>query len=76
MIRGKCHTSIDEFRSVKWPENFVAVPRIGEFVEDESGRRLRVYSVAHKERRRKQSVVVVDGTRSFFEPFIYIELTR
>lgn len=47
MIRGYCHTNLDEYKGERWPEEFVAVPRIGENVESESGKTLRVVGITH-----------------------------
>lgn len=61
MIKGRCFTNLDGFGYADWPELFVAVPRVGEWVE--SGyKRLRVVSVTHSIRNN--------------EPFITVELHK
>lgn len=50
MIDGLCFTNIDKFRSEKWPTKFVAVPRVGELVESESGKVLKVVAITHRVR--------------------------
>jgi hypothetical protein len=32
MIHGECKTNLDEFKSVRWPDQFVALPRVGDSV--------------------------------------------
>ena len=32
-IRARCHTNLDEFQRVEWPEYFLFPPRIGDRVE-------------------------------------------
>jgi hypothetical protein len=47
MIKGHCHTNLDDWNREKWPKEFVAVPRVGECVKAESGRYLKVVRVTH-----------------------------
>lgn len=47
MIKGSCFTNLDEGRRDQWPKEFVALPRIGDSVEAESGRTLKVVDVTH-----------------------------
>lgn len=49
MIRGYCRTNLDDFKREKWPEMFVAVPRVGEYVRSEDGKELRVIRVIHQQ---------------------------
>ena len=49
MIKGQCVSNSDEFRnSGKWPELFVAVPRIGERVSSDTGINWQVTSIIHR----------------------------
>ena len=66
-IRGYCRTNIDDFKRYTWPRDFVAVPRVGEYVQGEGPRpvttpTLRVVGVTH--------CVDEDG------PYISVELNR
>jgi len=36
MIKGKCLTNLDDYDFVEWPTEFVAVPKIGDRVENDS----------------------------------------
>lgn len=47
LIRGICHTNLDDYKQEKFPEYFVVVPRIGEHVQSENGKRLKVVSITH-----------------------------
>lgn len=47
MIRGYCHTNLDEYKREEWPKEFVAVPRVGESVRSERMRELYVCKVVH-----------------------------
>jgi len=46
-IKARCFTNLDEYDRETWPTVFVTVPRIGERVEAESGRSLKVVCVTH-----------------------------
>lgn len=47
-ITGYCFTNLDDYRQVKWPNRFVAVPRVGECVESmDKGCYLKVGRVTH-----------------------------
>ena len=51
MIRATCVSNRDEFRSSGgWPEIFVDLPRIGDYVENGNGLRMKVFSITHKTR--------------------------
>ena len=49
MIHGYCTTNLDEGRRYKWPNQFVAVPREGEWVQsvDDHYYYLKVIKVTH-----------------------------
>jgi hypothetical protein len=50
MIKGYCRTNLDGYEHVIWPEEFIVVPRLGDYVEGELGgerRRLQVVRVTH-----------------------------
>lgn len=46
-VKGTCFTNLDKYEGEKWPEEFVAVPCLGDRVEGESGRSLKVIEVTH-----------------------------
>lgn len=48
MIKGYCHTNIDQYKREEWPTEFVAVPLVGDSVEAKSGKTLRVCAITHK----------------------------
>lgn len=48
MIEAACRTNLDDYQREKWPTEFVALPRLGDWVEAESGVRLRVVGVTHR----------------------------
>lgn len=48
MIKGCCVTNLDGYAVEKWPSEFAAVPRVGEWVEAESGKVLTVVKVTHR----------------------------
>jgi hypothetical protein len=47
MIRGTCHTNLDNYNHVKWPTRFAAVPKIGSSVGASSGVSLKVVNITH-----------------------------
>ena len=47
MIKGHCHTNLDDYDRAQWPEKFAAVPEIGSKVEAKSGAKLRVIDITH-----------------------------
>jgi len=71
MIKGKCYTNLDGFRNAKWPEVFVEVPRIGELVEAEGGKRLKVVGITHKVRKVESAI---EQMKIEYEPYVEIEL--
>jgi hypothetical protein len=47
MIKGHCHTNLDDYKREHWPDQFVSVPRIGDKVQAESGKILEVVGITH-----------------------------
>jgi hypothetical protein len=47
----KCHTNIDRWKHTAWPNEFVAIPLVGDYVEGigpgDYRPRLKVHSVTH-----------------------------
>tara|TARA_Y100000034_G_C6875031_1_gene400036 strand:+ start:1279 stop:1497 length:219 start_codon:yes stop_codon:yes gene_type:complete len=70
MIEGRCRTNLDGYERCKWPEVFVAVPRIGERVEAKDGKRLKVCGVTHLMQAERG-----DPSGPQF-PMIEVELTK
>ncbi len=68
MIDGNCFTNMDEYKTEYWPEQFVAVPKIGDRVMARSGKELRVCGITHCGRR-------YDGA-TFSNPYIRVELYK
>jgi hypothetical protein len=60
IIHGRCFTNLEEYGRERWPTAFVAVPRIGERIEAESGRSLKVVSVTHTEPRRDEPLLKIE----------------
>lgn len=46
-IEGFCRTNIDEYKREKWPTAFAFPPRVGDSVQAQSGRKLKVVQVTH-----------------------------
>lgn len=68
LVRVRCHTAIDDYKSVDWPSWMVAMPRVGDFVEGRRGEgagsrpKLRVVAVTHSrepESYERQNLVPV-----------------
>lgn len=67
MIQGYCRTNLDGYEAERWPTEFVAVPREGEYVESKNGKRLKVCRVTHtmtKCYRDNPPIIEVELTRS------------
>ncbi len=47
MIEIICRTNLDGYRGEKWPEQVQSAPRVGDWMQAESKRRLRVVEVTH-----------------------------
>jgi hypothetical protein len=48
LIPVSCHTNLDEYKIDKWP-TFMYNPKVGDSVVAESGRKLRIVQITHKE---------------------------
>lgn len=78
MIEGVCRTNLDAYKTANFPTVFVAVPRLGESVEDDRGRQLKVHKITHLQK----SVKVTEKdefTKTYFNremsiPYIEIDL--
>ena len=44
MIKGICRSNVDEFRTGNWPELFVEVPKVGDYVANSNGLTMKVTS--------------------------------
>jgi hypothetical protein len=47
MIKGFCRCNDEAYEREVWPQEFVAVPRIGDRVCSKGGRKLKVASICH-----------------------------
>jgi len=63
MISTVCFTNIDSYLHEQWPTEMVAVPNLGDWVESESGKILKVVKITHTQYHRGISA-----------PYIRIEL--
>jgi len=48
MIHATCFTNLDGYERETWPTMFVEIPRVGEWVESDSGKSLRVVQITHR----------------------------
>jgi len=48
MIRGYCHTNLDDYQREEWPKEFVALPRVGDCVRSSSGKILKICRITHR----------------------------
>lgn len=73
MIKGRCHTNLDDFRQCEWPEVFEEVPRIGDRVKAKDGKTLKVVGVTHTV--RKAGLSGFSSSKGIgYEPVVEIEL--
>lgn len=72
MIKGWCHTNLDEYKFEKWPELFVSVPNVGDVVKAESGKELKVVRVIHTTIKKSGAIPM----ESIIVPKIVLELHR
>lgn len=47
MYKARCFTNLDDFKREDWPDEFAFPPRVGDYVESRSGKRLKVVSIMH-----------------------------
>lgn len=47
-IRAECHTNLDDFKRCEWPDEFLIVPRVGDYVQATGGEMLRVCAITHR----------------------------
>ena len=47
MIKGICHTNLDEYQRETWPKVFVDVPKEGDYIRAKSGKELKVCKITH-----------------------------
>jgi len=74
-IEAYCFTNLDEYKREKWPDKFVALPRIGDRVQAESGRVLKIVSITHAMRKQTTN----EGTNHcmfVMVPYLRVELHR
>lgn len=44
-----CYTNLDHYQTEIWPKYFCCRPQIGDYVQAESGKTLRICGIVHKE---------------------------
>lgn len=57
-INGYCKTNLDDYKREDWPTKFVAVPRVGDWVESKGGKILAVVKVTHRMVAGEPSIAV------------------
>lgn len=65
-----CFTNIDEYKREEWPTDFVFPPQVGNYVQSDSGKWLKVVSITHCYRKDTFHDLDVTG------PYVKIELHR
>lgn len=61
MIEGKCHTTLDGYKQVEWPTQFVVVPREGDLVQSVDGSKiLKVMRIIHAMAPGSQAFIKVE----------------
>ena len=70
MIYGQCRTNLDNYKREDWPEEFVRVPLVGEWVEANSGNSLKVCGITYRMFTRYK------GNDKFITPGVIIELNK
>lgn len=73
MIKGICRSNVDEFRTGNWPELFVEVPKVGDYVANSNGLTMKVTSVTHKVRNK---IEAKERMQIELEPYVEIELWK
>lgn len=76
MIKAICHTNVDEGKTLTWPTEFVALPRVGEYVKAANGLCLKIVSITHIMKEKRIRYVKEECITIEPEPMIEIELNR
>ncbi len=71
MINGRCRTNWDDAQKWTWPQQFVAVPRVGERVKAKEHGKFTVMQVS-----LVTHFIVIDAVTGEEEPMIEVELCR
>lgn len=66
MVNAMCKTSLDKYKTEEWPDKFVAVPSVGDWVESKSGKVLSVINITHYMRKTEHGLI----------PAIEVELNK
>jgi hypothetical protein len=66
-----CHTNLDEYQKEEWPDRFLRVPLLGEYVRAKSGKQLKVVRIVHGIYRYKG----VDN-RDYSNSAVWLELHK
>ena len=64
-IKGYCRTNLDDYKMDDWPEVFVEVPRIGEYVraKDDMYKELKVVQITHTVNDDNEPIIIVELNR-------------
>ena len=60
MIEAKCFTNLDAYIGAQWPQKFAFPPRVGDYVQAEDKRRLRIVSVMHSTAFNNTPLVIIE----------------
>ena len=65
MIKGYCRTNLDDYKMDDWPEVFVEVPRIGEYVraKEDMYKELKVVQITHTVNDDNEPIIIVELNR-------------
>lgn len=61
-FEAQCVTNIDKGKREKWPNKFLIIPKIGDFVEADSGFRLKVCAITHRYARLGRPLIEIELT--------------
>ena len=75
MMKVHCFTYLDEFKQERWPSELAARPLVGDWVESNSGAKLKVISVTHSMKLNRQYDENTFGPPTF-EPILKVELHK
>mgnify|MGYP003152441695 CR=1 FL=1 len=76
MIKGKCKTNLDNYKHLKWPEEFVVVPMLGDTVQAETKECLKVVGITHVMEENKYRDVDSKRDEKIKYPLIIVELSK